>query len=95
MNLKIVLTLRSGEFITEYTGHVLSDRQAALRNDIYRSRKRYRNKSYIQILGDGRVIDATSAGGLARFINKSLNPNCHTKIVSINQHDYLMTNHFL
>ncbi|CAK5091412.1 unnamed protein product [Meloidogyne enterolobii] len=30
------------------------------------------------------VVDATMAGGLARYINHSCDPNCGTKILTIN-----------
>lgn len=36
-------------------------------------------------LDDERVIDATLAGGLARYINHSCNPNCVAEAVEIDR----------
>lgn len=36
-------------------------------------------------LDDGRVIDATLSGGLARYINHSCNPNCVAEVVQIDR----------
>lgn len=36
-------------------------------------------------LDEDRVIDATLAGGLARYINHSCNPNCVTEAVEIDR----------
>lgn len=34
-------------------------------------------------LDDEYVVDATKRGGLARFINHSCDPNCYTKIITV------------
>lgn len=39
--------------------------------------------SYLFRLDDGYVLDATKRGGIARFINHSCEPNCYTKIISV------------
>jgi SET domain-containing protein len=39
--------------------------------------------SYLFRVDDDIVVDATRRGGLARFINHSCDPNCYTKIISV------------
>uniref|UniRef100_A0ACD5XLP7 Uncharacterized protein n=1 Tax=Avena sativa TaxID=4498 RepID=A0ACD5XLP7_AVESA len=39
--------------------------------------------SYLFRLDDDYVVDATKRGGLARFINHSCEPNCYTKVITV------------
>ncbi|XP_077212397.1 histone-lysine N-methyltransferase ATXR7-like isoform X2 [Tasmannia lanceolata] len=39
--------------------------------------------SYLFRLDDGYVVDATKRGGIARFINHSCEPNCYTKVITV------------
>ncbi|CAN4113929.1 unnamed protein product [Withania somnifera] len=39
--------------------------------------------SYLFRLDDDYVVDATKRGGIARFINHSCEPNCYTKVISV------------
>ncbi|KAK8624480.1 hypothetical protein V6N13_065823 [Hibiscus sabdariffa] len=40
-------------------------------------------RGYLFRLDDGYVVDATKRGGIARFINHSCEPNCYTKVISV------------
>ena len=66
-------TIAAGTRIVEYTGEVISEREADRRYD---DRSMPRHHTYLMSLGDGRCIDATVGGNAARFINHSCEPNC-------------------
>ncbi|KAM9737844.1 histone-lysine N-methyltransferase ASH1L isoform 1-T3 [Menidia menidia] len=74
-------TLRSGQFIIEYLGEVVSEQE-------FRSRmmEQYFSHSgqYCLNLDSGMVIDSYRMGNEARFINHSCEPNCEMQKWSVN-----------
>lgn len=67
--------IEAGEFIIEYVGEVIGERQ-------FRRRMRDADDDshfYVMKLGAREYIDAGQRGGLARFINHSCDPNCATQ----------------
>ncbi|GAB6031866.1 hypothetical protein CHUAL_010262 [Chamberlinius hualienensis] len=68
--------------VIEYLGELI-------RNEVAEKRERYyeaQNRGiYMFRLDDGRVIDASLTGGLARYINHSCNPNCVAEVVQIDR----------
>jgi SET domain-containing protein len=76
----------TGELITEYVGELVRSSVANVRE--LRYERDYHGSgiasSYLFRLDDMMVIDATSRGNLARFINHSCDPNCIAKTMSLN-----------
>ncbi|CAE7225777.1 Nsd1 [Symbiodinium sp. CCMP2456] len=56
-------TIPNGHFVAEYVGDIVSQ-------------ERISNWQYVMSLPHGLAIDASKAGGPARFINHSCEPNC-------------------
>ncbi|XP_075464260.1 histone-lysine N-methyltransferase ASH1L isoform X3 [Ascaphus truei] len=73
--------LKSGQFIVEYLGEVVSEQE--FRN---RMIEQYHNHSdhYCLNLDSGMVIDSYRMGNEARFINHSCDPNCEMQKWSVN-----------
>lgn len=67
----------TGDVVAEYIGELLSNKIAEERQASYVKNK---VQSFILRRG-GIIIDATSKGGDARYINHSSSPNCITKIL--------------
>ena len=61
-----------GDIIQEYTGQAVRDRALS---KLFR-RYQHERRLYIMALDDKVYIDAKKAGGWARYINHSCNPNC-------------------
>ncbi|XP_017278982.1 histone-lysine N-methyltransferase ASH1L isoform X2 [Kryptolebias marmoratus] len=74
-------SLRSGQFIIEYLGEVVSEQE--FRN---RMMQQYFSHSghYCLNLDSGMVIDSYRMGNEARFINHSCEPNCEMQKWSVN-----------
>lgn len=68
--------------VIEYIGQLIRNEVAELRESFYEAQNR---GIYMFRLDDGRVIDATLSGGLARYINHSCNPNCVAEVVQIDR----------
>lgn len=70
--LRVLEDCLKGDIIQEYTG------QAVRANALSKLFRRYQHERrlYIMALDDKVYLDAKRAGGLARFINHSCNPNC-------------------
>ncbi|GMH42084.1 hypothetical protein BSKO_10003 [Bryopsis sp. KO-2023] len=68
-------------FVIEYTGQVIRRVVAEMREKQYEAEGL--GSSYLFRLDDEFVVDATKRGGLARFINHSCDPNCYTKIITV------------
>ncbi|XP_051965681.1 histone-lysine N-methyltransferase 2A isoform X2 [Xyrauchen texanus] len=76
-----------GEMVIEYSGNVirsvLTDKQE----------KYYDGKAigcYMFRIDDYEVVDATMHGNAARFINHSCEPNCYSRIVSVNSQKHIV-----
>ncbi|ESO04895.1 hypothetical protein HELRODRAFT_78456 [Helobdella robusta] len=73
--------IAEGELVIEYTGQVIRQTVADLRE------KRYEadgiGSSYLFRIDAQTIIDATKFGNLSRFVNHCCNPNCYAKIVSL------------
>ncbi|KAJ7541963.1 hypothetical protein O6H91_10G083200 [Diphasiastrum complanatum] len=69
------------DFIIEYIGEIIRTKISDVRELQYE--KMGVGSSYLFRIDDEHVIDATVRGGLARFINHSCEPNCYTKIITV------------
>lgn len=68
-----------GEYIIEYKGEVIRSEVCEVREIRYTTQNR---GVYMFRIDEDWVIDATMAGGPARYINHSCDPNCSTQIIS-------------
>ncbi|MCO5603188.1 hypothetical protein L7F22_057335 [Adiantum nelumboides] len=73
--------IEAGDFVVEYVGELVRPRIADLRERLYE--KLGIGSSYLFRIDNETVVDATKRGGLARFINHSCDPNCCTKIITV------------
>lgn len=73
--------IESEDFVIEYVGELIRPRISDIRERHYE--KIGIGSSYLFRLDDGYVVDATKRGGIARFINHSCEPNCYTKVISV------------
>ncbi|XP_049934293.1 histone-lysine N-methyltransferase ATXR7 isoform X2 [Nymphaea colorata] len=69
------------DFVIEYVGELIRPRVSDIRERLYE--KMGIGSSYLFRLDDGYVVDATKCGGIARFINHSCEPNCYTKVITV------------
>ncbi|XP_059278499.1 histone-lysine N-methyltransferase ATXR7-like isoform X2 [Lycium ferocissimum] len=69
------------DFVIEYVGELIRRRVSDIREHYYE--KIGIGSSYLFRLDDDYVVDATKRGGIARFINHSCEPNCYTKVISV------------
>ncbi|XP_021898667.1 histone-lysine N-methyltransferase ASHH1 isoform X2 [Carica papaya] len=69
--------IKTGQFIIEYCGEVISSKEAKRRSQAYE--KQGLKDAFIISLNGSESIDATRKGSLARFINHSCQPNCETR----------------
>ncbi|PKA51108.1 Histone-lysine N-methyltransferase ATX2 [Apostasia shenzhenica] len=73
--------IEAEDFVIEYVGELIRRRISDVRELQYE--KMGIGSSYLFRLDDGYVVDATKRGGLARFINHSCEPNCYTKVITV------------
>ncbi|GKY92432.1 hypothetical protein MPSEU_000213700 [Mayamaea pseudoterrestris] len=69
------------EMIIEYKGVLISNTVAEKREKLYEVEKI--GSDYMFRIDSHSVCDATKEGNVARFINASCDPNCYTKIITI------------
>lgn len=76
----------TGDLIIEYVGELIRASVANLRELRYEREHRGDGiaSSYLFRLDDVMVLDASSMGNLARFINHSCEPNCVAKTITLN-----------
>ncbi|XP_078363244.1 uncharacterized protein LOC144647329 isoform X3 [Oculina patagonica] len=74
-------SIAADEMVTEYVGEVIRQPIADIRE------RRYEEmgigSSYLFRVDQDTIIDATTKGNLARFINHCCDPNCYAKIVTL------------
>ncbi|XP_027903109.1 histone-lysine N-methyltransferase ATXR7 [Vigna unguiculata] len=73
--------IEAEDFVIEYIGELIRPRISDIRERQYE--RMGIGSSYLFRLDDGYVVDATKRGGIARFINHSCQPNCYTKVISV------------
>ncbi|KAK1400556.1 histone-lysine N-methyltransferase ATX2-like [Heracleum sosnowskyi] len=79
----------AGDMVIEYTGELvrapIADRREHL---IYNSF--VGAGTYMFRIDDDRVIDATKAGSIAHLINHSCEPNCYSRVITVNGDEHII-----
>ncbi|KAI9294502.1 SET domain-containing protein [Neoconidiobolus thromboides FSU 785] len=73
--------IQKGELVIEYVGELIRSHLADVREKHYLANGI--DSSYLFRVNDMYVIDATTKGNIARFINHSCTPNCSAKITMV------------
>lgn len=73
--------IEAEDFVIEYVGELVRRQISDIREHQYE--RMGIGSSYLFRLDDGYVVDATKQGGIARFINHSCEPNCYTKVITV------------
>ncbi|XP_076321290.1 histone lysine N-methyltransferase trithorax isoform X2 [Tachypleus tridentatus] len=73
-------TIDPGEMVIEYAGEVIRPVLTDKREKYYESKG---IGCYMFRIDDNEVVDATMCGNAARFINHSCEPNCYSKVVTV------------
>ncbi|CAB9499359.1 lysine N-methyltransferase, H3 lysine-4 specific [Seminavis robusta] len=73
--------ISSGDVIAEYRGELIGNAMAEKREKEYEQAKI--GSDYMFRIDGLCVCDATKQGNVARFINASCDPNCYTKIITL------------
>ncbi|KAF1744500.1 hypothetical protein MXB_1016, partial [Myxobolus squamalis] len=76
--------------IVEYVGEIIRNELACVREKIYEKKvlikKNIQNIIACMLkLNENYLIDATTTGGIARFINHSCDPNCNIEIIVVDK----------
>ncbi|EEF34619.1 histone-lysine N-methyltransferase ATX2 [Ricinus communis] len=80
---------RAGDMVIEYTGELVRPPIADRREHfIYNSL--VGAGTYMFRINDERVIDATRAGSIAHLINHSCEPNCYSRVISVNGDEHII-----
>ncbi|KAM1270596.1 hypothetical protein ACFX13_032479 [Malus domestica] len=80
---------RAGDMVIEYTGELVRPPVADRREHfIYNSL--VGAGTYMFRIDDERVIDATRAGSIAHLINHSCEPNCYSRVISVNNDEHII-----
>lgn len=80
---------KAGDMVIEYTGEVVRPSVADRREHfIYNSL--VGAGTYMFRINDERVIDATRAGSIAHLINHSCEPNCYSRVISVNGDEHII-----
>ncbi|XP_076438576.1 uncharacterized protein LOC143277582 [Babylonia areolata] len=70
----------NGEMVIEYSGEIIRSSLTDKREKYYESKG---IGCYMFRIDDCEVVDATMHGSAARFINHSCEPNCYSKVISV------------
>ncbi|KAH9302998.1 hypothetical protein KI387_014581, partial [Taxus chinensis] len=73
--------IEADDFVIEYVGELIRPKISDIREKNYE--KMGIGSSYLFRIDNEYVVDATKRGGLARFINHSCEPNCYTKVITV------------
>ena len=79
--------LEKHQMIIEYIGEVIRPELTDIREKQYEAANR---GIYMFRLGDDKVLDASMAGGMARYINHSCGPNCFTDQVEVDREMHII-----
>ncbi|KAE9595226.1 putative histone-lysine N-methyltransferase [Lupinus albus] len=80
---------KGGDMVIEYTGELVRPTVADRREHfIYNSL--VGAGTYLFRIDDERVIDATRAGSIAHLINHSCEPNCYSRVISVNGDEHII-----
>ncbi|KAL6970849.1 hypothetical protein U1Q18_030531 [Sarracenia purpurea var. burkii] len=80
---------KAGDMVIEYTGEIVRPSVADRREHlIYNSL--VGAGTYMFRIDDERVIDATRAGSIAHLINHSCEPNCYSRVISVNGDEHII-----
>ncbi|EDO44546.1 predicted protein, partial [Nematostella vectensis] len=73
--------IAADEMVIEYVGEVIRQAIADYRERCYEERGI--GSSYMFRLDETTIIDATTMGNFARFINHCCDPNCYAKVIAV------------
>lgn len=80
-------TIEAGEMVIEYSGNVI-------RSVLTDKRERYYDGKgigcYMFRIDDYEVVDATVHGNAARFINHSCEPNCYSRVITVDSQKHIV-----
>ncbi|KAJ0989001.1 hypothetical protein J5N97_007357 [Dioscorea zingiberensis] len=80
---------KAGDMIIEYTGELVRSPIADIReHSIYNAL--VGAGTYMFRIDDERVIDATRAGSIAHLINHSCEPNCFSRMITVNGGEHII-----
>ncbi|PKA57771.1 Histone-lysine N-methyltransferase ATX2 [Apostasia shenzhenica] len=80
---------KAGDMVIEYAGELVRPSIADIREHcIYNSL--VGAGTYMFRIDDERVIDATKAGSVAHLINHSCEPNCYSRVISVNGDEHII-----
>lgn len=77
----------AGEMIIEYAGEIIRSQLCDKREKYYESKG---IGCYMFRIDDFDVVDATTRGNAARFINHCCEPNCYSKVIQIEKRKHIV-----
>ncbi|KAH3692518.1 hypothetical protein DPMN_194360 [Dreissena polymorpha] len=80
-------SIDAGEMIIEYAGEVIRNALTDVREKYYESKG---IGCYMFRIDEFDVVDATMRGSAARFINHSCEPNCYSKVITVDNRKHIV-----